>query len=248
MNEHERYLFDLQGYITIPNALSTELLDELNAVLDQRIAAAVEPDVSFHSFPGVLDWGQPYLDLVDLPTVTPHLEAILGSKFRLDHTYLDIIRSGLGPAGTLHGGGTPFDPGQYFRFADGRMYNGLSVLAYNLADVNPGDGGFGCVAGSHKSNFPIPSDWKNLAEPHPSVSRVIGPAGTAVLFTEALTHGSLPWTGDHERRTFFFKYSPHPVAWHCEYPTPDGLEGVTDRQREILLGPDARHHSFRRGK
>lgn len=22
MNEHERYLFDLQGYITIPNALS----------------------------------------------------------------------------------------------------------------------------------------------------------------------------------------------------------------------------------
>ena len=136
MNEHERYLFDLQGYITIPNALSTELLDELNAVLDQRIAAAVAPDVSFYSFPGVLDWGQPYLDLIDLPTVTPYLEAILGSKFRLDHTYLDIIRSGLGPAGTLHGGGTPFDPGQYFRFADGRMYNGLSVLAYNLAAVS----------------------------------------------------------------------------------------------------------------
>ena len=98
MNEHERYLFDLQGYITIPNALSTELLDELNAVLDQRIAAAVAPDVSFYSFPSVLDWGQPYLDLIDLPTVTRYLEAILGSKFRLDHTYLDIIRSGLGPA------------------------------------------------------------------------------------------------------------------------------------------------------
>ena len=248
MKEYEQYLFDLQGYITIPNALNTDLLDELNAILDQRVEGASEPDVSFHSFPDVVGWGQPYLDLIDLPTITPYLEAILGSKFRLDHTYLDIIRSGINPsAGTLHGGGTPFDPGQFFRFADGRMYNGLSVVAYNLADVDPDDGGFGCVAGSHKSNFPIPSEWKDLAEPRPSVSRVGGSAGTAVLFTEALTHGSLPWTGDHERRTVFYKYSPHPVAWHPEYPTPDGLEGVTDRQRSLLSGPDARDHRFKKG-
>ena len=37
MNEHERYLFDLQGYITIPNALDPARLDALNDVLDQQI-------------------------------------------------------------------------------------------------------------------------------------------------------------------------------------------------------------------
>ncbi len=242
MNEHERYLFDLQGYITIPNALDPARLDALNDVLDQQIDAAVSPDSGTHRFTELLGWGQPYLDLIDLPTVTPHLEAILGPKFRLDHTYLDIIRSGLGPIGaTLHGGGFPFDPVQYFRFSDGRMYNGLSVVAYNLADVDPGDGGFGCIAGSHKSNFRFPAEWTDLTQPHAAVSRVVGPAGTAVLFTEAMTHGSLPWTADHERRTIFYKYSPHPVAWWGEYPSPEGLEGLTDRQREILEGPNARY-------
>ena len=44
MNEHERYLFDLQGYITIPNALDPARLDALNDVLDQQIDAAVSPD------------------------------------------------------------------------------------------------------------------------------------------------------------------------------------------------------------
>ena len=87
MNDHDRYLFDLQGYITIPNALDAERLDALNAILDQKIEAAVERDAGTHRFFDLLQWGQPYLDLIDLPTVVPHLEEILGSKFRLDHTY-----------------------------------------------------------------------------------------------------------------------------------------------------------------
>ena len=114
-------------------------------------------------------------------------------------------------ASTLHGGRVPFDPAQYFEFADGRFYNGLSVVGINLMDVNPGDGGFGCVPGSHKSNLPFPADWKNLDDTQPIVERVTGPAGTAIFFTEALTHGALPWTSAAERRTIFYKYSPEPA-------------------------------------
>ena len=106
----------------------------------------------------------------------------------------------------LHGGGTPFDPSQYYQVKDGRMYNGLVVVAYNLHDVGPGDGGFGCVPGSHKSNYPFPSEWRDLADFKPFMRAVTGPAGTAVVFTEALTHGAMPWTGAHERRTLFLKY------------------------------------------
>ncbi len=39
------------------------------------------------------------------------------------------------------------------------MRNGFTVVADNLRDVNEGDGGFGCVPGSHKSNFPLPDEW-----------------------------------------------------------------------------------------
>ena len=67
---------------------------------------------------------------------------------------------------------------------------------------------------------------------------VTGPAGTALLFTEALTHGALPWSGAGERRTLFYKYHHHGASWASIYPVPDGL-AVTERQARILEPPHA---------
>ena len=176
--------------------------------------------------------------------VEPCLQEVLGERFRLDHVYADIICAGTGPIGAnLHGGGTPFDPCQYYHYADGRMYNGLTVVTCNLADVGPEDGGFGCVPGSHKSNFVFPAEWRNMEDCiEPTVHRVTGPAGTAIIFTEALTHGALPWTGLDQRRTLFYKYSPHPISWAAGYHLDaDSCPGLTDRQRQILEAPNARY-------
>jgi hypothetical protein len=72
------------------------------------------------------------------------------------------------------------------------------------------------------------------------VRPVTGPAGTAIIFTEALTHGTLPWHGADERRTVFFKYSPHPISWAKQYFNADEYEGLNERQRAILQPPSAR--------
>ncbi|MDP6701225.1 MAG: mitomycin antibiotics/polyketide fumonisin biosynthesis protein, partial [Candidatus Latescibacteria bacterium] len=95
---------------------------------------------------------------------------------------------------------------------------------------------------SHKSNYRFPGEWKNMDEAiQPCVQRVTGPAGTAVIFTEALTHGALPWRGAGERRTVFFKYSPHPVSWSAGYFDDGVYEGLSERQRDILEAPNARY-------
>ena len=241
MTDQERYLFDLQGYLVVPNALTTGQIASLNATLDEQIACEVAPDASTHRFLTPLSWGQPFVDLLDNPTVEPHLTEILGDGFRVDHVYLDVIRSGLSPIGaTLHGGGTPFDRVNFYDFRNGRMYSGLFVVAYNLADVGAEDGGFACVPGSHKSNYPFPPEWRDLTDRQPFVERITGPAGTAVLFTEALTHGPLPWSGTHERRTLFYKYHHRGGAWSHNYPLADGLT-VTERQRRILQ-PPSKHY------
>ena len=121
------------------------------------------------------------------------------------------------------------------------MHNGLIAVGYNLHAVHPGDGGFGAVPGSHKSNVPFPQDWKELETPHRVVQPVTGPAGTAIIFTEALTHGTLPWQGKDERRTVFFKYSPHPLSWSARYYNADDYVGLSERQRAILEPPNARY-------
>jgi hypothetical protein len=242
MNAHETYLFDLQGYITVPNALSAEQLVTLNALWDERIANDIPSDQPNHRWGNLFSWGRPLLDLIDQPTIVPYLNTILGKNFRLDHDYADLIRTGKSPIGSmLHGGGAPFDPGQYYHWKDGRMYNGLTVVAYNLRDVHPGDGGFGCVPGSHKANLPFPSEWRDLAEFQPFMRAVTGPAGTAIIFTEALTHGAMPWSGAGERRTLFFKYSPFPLSWAAGYYNPDDYDDLTEEQRLILEAPNARY-------
>jgi phytanoyl-CoA dioxygenase PhyH len=243
-DDEQRYLFDLQGWITIPGALDAGQLTELNAEFDRRVAAAVTPDANSHRFGDILEWGPAWLNLIDNPRVVDVLEAILGAGFRLDHDYADLIRRGKGPIGTvLHGGATPFDPGQSYGVHGGRIHSGLVVVAYNLRDVNPGDGGFAGVAGSHKSSFPLPDDWKELdvEPPRPFVTPVTGPAGTAVVFTEALAHGTLPWRGAGERRTVFLKYNPHPIAWSARFYDRDRYPGLTARQRSILEPPNARY-------
>ncbi len=252
MNEHERYLFDLQGFLVVPNALSHETVQALNAALDEHIAAETGPEMRTHRFGRLLSWGREFRDLLDNPRITPYLEEMLGAKFRLDHDYADIIRPAdseraqvLGPIGaTLHGGSTPFDPSQYYNFRDGKMHNGLMVVAYNLKDVNPGDGGFACVPGSHKSNLPLPAAMRDLQDAHSCVQKVGGAAGTAIIFTEALTHGTLPWTGRDERRTVFFKYSPHPLSWSAHYYNADDHEDLTERQRAVLEPPNARYQKY----
>jgi ectoine hydroxylase-related dioxygenase (phytanoyl-CoA dioxygenase family) len=235
LTDQERYLFDLQGFLVVEDALAADQLAALNAALDERLAHQVEPDASTHRFGGLFGWGPEYRALIDNPRISPYLSELLGERFRVDHEYADVIRRGKGPIGaTLHGGACPFDPSQYYLFRNGRMYNGLTVVAYNLKDVNTGDGGFGCVPGSHKSNLPYPGEWRDLEQERPFVRAVIGQAGSAVIFTEALTHGTLPWHGAGERRTVFLKFCPHPLAWaRSAY---DGLDHETftaEEQRRL---------------
>ena len=33
-------------------------------------------------------------------------------------------------------------------------------------------------------------------------------AGSICVFTECLTHGTLPWTAEHERRSLIYRYNP----------------------------------------
>ncbi len=242
MTEEERYLFDLQGFLVVENALTPEQLQALNTILDRKIVREMPADAHTHRFAhNLLTWGKPYRQLIDNAVILPYLMTLLGDPFRLDHEYLDIIRAGKGPIGTsLHGGAWPLHPTHYFRCVNSTMRNGLFVVAYNLYDVNPGDGGFAAVPGSHKSNFPFPAQWKELEESQqfPFVTQVTGKAGTAILFTEAMTHGTLPWKGK-ERRTLFFKYSPPALSWAKTYYDAAAYPDLTARQETILSPPSA---------
>jgi Phytanoyl-CoA dioxygenase (PhyH) len=242
MSPEERYLFDLHGFIVINNALVEPELHELNTIFDAHVAAK-RFDGPKLRFQRLLSWGRPYRNLIDNPRITPYLAELIGPDFRLDHDYADVIMPHRGPTGTmLHGGGTPFDASMFFRYDGGGMHSGLTAVAYSLRDVGADDGGFGCVPGSHKSNYALPDSWRDVERfRHECVRAVVGPAGTAVIFTEALTHGTLPWGGDSDRRTLFFKYGPPTISWSANYYDADEFDDLTRPQRALLEPPNARY-------
>jgi ectoine hydroxylase-related dioxygenase (phytanoyl-CoA dioxygenase family) len=183
------------------------------------------------------EWEAPFRRLIANPRLLPYLTEMIGPKCRYDHGYA-IFMQRAGAKHRLHGGGTPYDPGQYYHWRNERMYNGLIVVSYALGDVNPGDGGFAAVPGSHKSNLPCPENIKQLERTGPWVIQVPQPAGSAIIFTESLTHGTWPWQSDRERRSLLYKYSPGHMSWAPEYPAVATVpEAADDAVLHRLMTP-----------
>ena len=212
MNDQEKYLFDLRGYVVVKNALTSDQVEDLSSRLEarrktggprrfgsDRTVFGADRDTAW-SAPSLLEWGGTYIDLIDLPTIAPYLEALLGVGYRLDHDYIKVVNAehtnklylhgggqgaGGGPKDSV-GGGT--DGGQcYYRYNNGRFFNGLVAVAFELNTVTTEAGGFACVPGSHKVNFGLPSEWRTSerqSDIPPCVDLVTAAAGDAIIFTE----------------------------------------------------------------
>ena len=213
MTVEERYLFDLQGYMVLEDVLKADELRDLNQVLDEYnlwneshgqggfFDSWRNGDHQVSAGP-VHRFAKPFRQLLGHARIVPYLTDLLGKQFRFDHGHAMIMKKG-GEALALHGGGAPKEPGIRYEVADGQIRSELLVVEYALCDVAEGDGGLCVVPGSHKSNFACPSSLASLEQPGAWLRNVPQKAGSAVIFTEALTHGTLPWTADHERRAFF---------------------------------------------
>ena len=240
MNDEQRFLFDLQGFLVVPGVLSATELATLNAVADEKSARYSAPLEDWEAHQCSL-WAQPLVDLIDHPKALPYLLELVGPYFRIDHDYCLFMRRG-DTRGGLHGGSHPVHAAgdHWYRYHDGVMRNGLTVFVFNLTEVGEGDGGFACVPGSHKSNFidKLPPDVRSFERrPHYVVQPPLA-AGDLLIFTEALIHGTLPWTAAHQRRSLLYKYSPGHSTWAQQgYRISDYAEFELTEQRKRIMQP-----------
>lgn len=268
MDEYEKYLFDLNGYLVLEGVLTPEEVAACNEAMDRnadriqadriRIQEKIRSKSISSYFTGVLTWPkpwcQPFRDLLSHPKIVACLHELLGDGFRLDHIYGIVMSKGTEGL-VLHGGGhLRHNLVDFYGFLNGRMCCGLTVVSWALTDCGPGDGGFACIPGSHKSNYPLPRDVARMEKDLGVVKQVEAKAGSAIIFTEALTHGTMPWKSSHERRSVLYKYSPGPLSHNppdaSRHPVvisdtlnyrPRGIENVLDEltpvQRALLEPP-----------
>ncbi|MBI2194106.1 MAG: phytanoyl-CoA dioxygenase family protein [Planctomycetes bacterium] len=258
MKDEEKYFFDLCGYIVVKEALTAEEVRRLNDAVDANIDKLNERADSLIRGANALagtsrrkemgelitmpsPWGETFRSLLAHPRMNPYLNVILGDGFRLDHPHLLLVQDKGCEGFHFHGSTGPgFDPNQYYIVRDGRMFNGLTVVAWQLSDVNPGDGGFALVPGSHKGNFPVPEGVRRYEMYSELIKPIVMKAGDAVVFTESVLHGTLPWNSERSRRSILARYTPGHMAY-VPYRFAEVLKTIggnlTAEERSVLEPP-----------
>ena len=261
MTPNERYLFDLQGYLFLPQVLPIALVQRLNAeidkleTLDDGEAAALGIMRKYHDqfetsekdeFPAnrsrdydcnVLRLGGPVEELIDCPKTLTYIEAMISEPLRLDVCM--FMSRNHGRSSSLHHGYAELLAYCEYAFGAGEFKCVSVKVAYALTDVAIEEGAFAVIPGSHKSNFDNPIAGQIPDENHSLIETCPCKAGDAVIFTEDLTHGALVNRSNKTRRTIFISYAPafqSPKGKLAE--SADGFEErATPRQLELVKGP-----------
>ena len=261
MNDTEKFLFDLPGYLVVPGFLSPDEVSALNDAFDANWDQRRDDDNRDPSgnmagsdrrgmFTGMLTWEQPHCrpfrDLLAHPKLLLYLDTLHGRGWKLDHEPF-MLTGGKGIEGLRIHGTTNvlYNGSRFYAYTNGQMRVGLLVVQYALHDQNPGDGGLCVIAGSHKANFDCPREITTWEEHQEVVYQVPMKAGDMVIFSENTLHGSLPWQADHERRALLYRYTPkylHYDGGTYEVTQPEWVAELTEAQQAVLEPPYIYHH------
>jgi hypothetical protein len=261
----EEYLFDLNGYLVLKGALTPAQVEACNRTYDELEAANVEGrgwhgDVVVHNsgrqegliFQQLYEAGPVWEELLDHPAWYDKVVHFIGTddpeNFDGHHgpAFIDecfgTIR-GPGGAQRLHSGGHVGTIRTQFRYHAGKFHCGQVNILMALTDIGPGDGATMVVPGSHKSNIRHPQTIElDRRGEEVSMDGVVGAIechlekGDALLFVDAIAHGSARRTNPGHRRIAVYRYGPSWGYFRLPYrPSPALLERLTGRRRGLVF-------------
>ena len=249
------FMFDLNGYLILGNAVGPELRDRLNAAFDRF------PDIGRNEWHGnaqrrdytsdtgyelhnVVEAGEPFEELIDHPSWIEYLRRYCGEKdsyvqgLFIDEAIASIRRSGgHHPA---HSGGFHGALRGIYLYKNGVFRCGQCNIILALTDIGAEDGPTMVVPGSHKSNFAHPLAGNYAAGDQmdclPGAIPVHLKAGDALLFVDGLMHGGSTRTrATGERRVTIYRYGPLWASTRFGFEYSQALlDRLTPGRRAIL--------------
>ncbi|MEM1213566.1 MAG: phytanoyl-CoA dioxygenase family protein [Planctomycetota bacterium] len=252
------YLFDLRGFDIIRGALTPKQLAAINAFVDANDPEQLDPGqwighVETHrydltardglNFQNVIEAGPAFEQCIDHPAWVDRVQRYIAHgqhRVVIDENFLNVRAAG--SYIPIHSGGASIRFTSCFRNHAGHWMVGQINILMALTDTGPGDGCTTVVPGSHKAHEEHPANADgNAWGAGRSGADAVGmvqvhlKAGDALMFTDAITHGSLPRINPGHRRVMIYRYAPHLLANRFNYiPSDELLERVTDRQRQMI--------------
>lgn len=212
------------------------------------------PEHRGKSFQQIYELGGIFEKLIDHPRYINYLLRFIGGhethdKYlgpaAIDENFFTI--RGPGEAIPVHSGGNELSSRTGYRYHNGRFLCGEVNVLIAFSDIGPGDGATMVIPGSHKSNMIHPAflqcdraqEWSD--DGGGSVEGVEGAievhmqAGDALLFVDALCHGSARRTNAGERRISIYRYGS---SWgrtaFGHQPSPELLARANPFARKLI--------------
>jgi hypothetical protein len=249
------YLFDIQGFAILKGAAEPELIARLNGAFDQFPKDLAQGqwwgnaqrfDNNGHcglELQNIVEAGGPFEELIDHPSWVGRLHRYCGEMGTyVDGLFIDECFASVRREGGIfpgHSGGHDGIVRNQYRVVAGKFRCGQVNILLALEDIGPGDGGTCVIPGSHKANFPHPElgqYWKDGKYiPLEGSIEVNLKAGDALMFVDALCHGSNARLNPGERRVVIYRYGP---TWgqtrHGYRYSQELLDRLTPERRKIL--------------
>ncbi len=262
LSDAERFFFDTNGYLVIENFLQPGHVARLIAAIGRSGAHRRElmrtgrPQTGFTQTKGekstrsfyILDDDPLFLELLDWPALLPYVHALLNPMPH--HCASDAI--------VEHGGDFMHRQGEWHIDGHDNGFRNLGhpipllqlKVGYYLSDMTaPWQGNLTVVPGSHHAKREPDHADRQRRDFFPGALQVCAPAGTALLFHNALWHTAAPYSGPERGRTMLYYAYEHPwmVASqeHWGYPKSFYNERLSPAQRKFFHGfvfdpPEAR--------
>jgi len=235
MTDEQKFIFDLKGFLVLPGVLKD---DEVQGLKVQVEKIRTDP-ASLPPHQRALPGGAAEF-LIDQPALMDILHVIIGKteKIRMEACHYTRRANGEGEW-RPHAGGRTVNPNYSYQYHDGKVYAGMTRVVWELNAVPENGGATAFMPGSHKANFPIPS----AAGSHMStLSRDSGlfesytcPAGSLVIFSEAVCHSADFWRHpDHPRMALFFAYNHINVRHHIPKFPKEVIEGLSKEHQRFF--------------
>lgn len=256
----ERFAFDNNGYLVLENFLTRDHVNRLLAALDERVKVrragvppghkAVWPPVVPADLTQIngerstrilnlLDDGPLFLELLNWPAIMPYLRELMHPDVHY-HASDAIIEEGRDflkrPIGWHIDG-----------YGDGYRHLRRPIpllqlkVGYYLTDMTkPWNGNLTVVPGSHKANLdPTEADMAKR-DLFPGAVQVCAPAGTAIIFHNAIWHTGSPYKeANAGRKMLYYGYEqPYMIAncAHWNYSKELYNKKLSPEQRRFFHG------------
>jgi ectoine hydroxylase-related dioxygenase (phytanoyl-CoA dioxygenase family) len=250
------YLFDLLGYRVLEQAISPDQVQRIKRLgrcaaaaptrrMGGQCPCAFVSGARWHQLPEHRRGRRCFEEMMDNPAWFGAVSRYIVNDFnRLSiQENFSTCASRAGLSASTSGGHIPaaiFST----RHHTGAWNVGQINILMALSDIGPGDGATVVVPGSHKSHMPHPAvvggEQQVYRDDVPAseglmTQEVHLKKGDALMFTDAITHGSSQRVNAGQRRVMIYRYTPHSIMPRFNYvPSPELLARLTPQRRALI--------------